>query len=303
MFKGIKVSEFRNKFSAEESCLTYLVDLKWSDGYCCTKCGHNQYYKGRKWHYRRCRKCYYDESATAGTIFHKCKLGLVRTFELAYRISLRKKGMSSCELAKELGCQQKTAWLWKTKYQEAMKSSEQYDLTGEVEVDEFMVGGFEQDAPGRTHGGKDIVVLAIERVKDEEGKETIGRAYARVVDNASSQSLKEIFDKHVDKDANVTTDCWRGYVPLEKEWKITQKRSEKGSNFKLLHTHIMNIKGWLRGIHHQCSAERLQSYLNEYHFRFNRRGAMKSIFHRLIEKCVAEKPMPYGKLRLCEVST
>lgn len=303
MFEGITIQKFRKKFSTEDDCLAYLADLKWSNGYKCSKCGHDQYNKGRKWYYRRCRKCFYDESATAGTIFHKCKLGLLRAFELAYRISVRKKGMSTCELAKELGCQQNSAWLWKAKYQETMKSSEQYDLTGNVEVDEFMVGGFEKGAPGRTHGEKRLVVLAVERVINKKGKETIGRAYARVIDDASAESLKEIFEKHIGKDANVTTDCWKGYLPLEKDWRITKRLSENGNNFKLLHTHIMNIKGWLRGIHHKCSDERLQAYLDEYHFRFNRRGFLKSSCHRLIEKGVAEKPLPYGKLRVCELNT
>lgn len=303
MFEGISIKNFRDKFPTEEACLAYLVEFKWSEGYKCTKCGHDQFYKGKKWHYHRCRKCYYDESATAGTIFHKCKLGLLRAFELAFRISVRKKGMSTTELAKELGCQQKSAWLWKAKYQEAMKSSEQQELIGDVEVDEFMVGGFEEGAPGRTHGEKELVVLAIERVKDKNGNETIGRAYARVIDDASAESLKEIFTKHIGTEAKVTTDCWNGYLPLAKDWTITRKPSKNGANFKLLHTHIMNVKGWLRGIHHKCNPERLQSYLNEYHFRFNRRGFMKSIYHKLIERCILEKPIPYGKLRVCELNT
>ncbi len=45
--------------------------------------------------------------------------------------------MSTCELGKELGCQQKSAWSFKAKLQEAMKSSEQHQLQGYVEIDEF----------------------------------------------------------------------------------------------------------------------------------------------------------------------
>jgi hypothetical protein len=139
------------------------------------------------------------ESVTAGTLFHKCKLGLLRAFEMAFRICVRKKGMSTCELGKELGCQQKSAWLFKAKLQEAMKSSEQHQLQGKVEIDEFMVGGFEQEAPGRTHGEKSLVVLAVERVTDKKGNENLGRAYARVIDDASAESLKTIFEKHIAK--------------------------------------------------------------------------------------------------------
>jgi len=303
MFIGIGIIDFRKQFKTEEDCLKYLVDIKWGNGYKCIKCGHNEYYKGRQWFYRRCRLCMYDESVTAGTLFHKCKLGLLRAFEMAFRICVRKKGMSTCELGKELGCQQKSAWLFKAKLQEAMKSSEQHQLQGKVEIDEFMVGGFEQQAPGRTHGEKSLVVLAVERVIDKKGNENLGRAYARVIDDASAESLKTIFEKHIAKEAEAKTDGWRGYIPLKKEWNINQELSNKGERFKLLHTHVMNIKGWLRGIHHKCSSKRLQNYLNEYHFRFNRRGFMDTILHNLIGKSMNMQPIPYTKLKVCELNT
>ena len=98
MFEGISIHDFRKQFSTDEDCISYLADLKWGNGYKCVKCGHEGYYKGRQWFYRRCSKCMYDESVTAGTTFHKCKLGLLRAFEIAFRISVRIKGMSTCKL-------------------------------------------------------------------------------------------------------------------------------------------------------------------------------------------------------------
>jgi hypothetical protein len=50
-------------------------------------------------------------------MFHKCKLGLLRSFEIGFRVSVKKKGMSSCKLAKGFGCQQRSAWLLKAKLQ------------------------------------------------------------------------------------------------------------------------------------------------------------------------------------------
>lgn len=302
MFKGITASQFRERFGNELSCLEYLIELKWGKGYQCRRCGCEQYHKGRKWHYRRCRQCKYDESATSGTLFHQCKLGLVKAFEMAFRITARKKGMSSCELAREFNCQQKSAWLFKAKLQEVMKSSGKNPLEGDVEVDEFVVGGFEKDKPGRSHGKKRMVVLGIQRVKNKKGKETIGRAYAKPIDSFSSTELAGFFKKHVDKGADITTDGWRGYAPLKEDWRVNQKPSADGQNFSLLHTHIMNIKNWLRGIHHKCSTHRLQKYLDEFHFRFNRRGFLESIFHKIVERAVLSSPMPYAKIKLCELN-
>jgi len=57
-----------------------------------------------------------------------------------------------------------------------------------------------------------------------------------------------------------------------------------------MHIYIMNLKGWLRGIHHHCSEERLQGYLEEYHFRFNRRNNMETIFDTLLKRMVKYEP-------------
>lgn len=298
MFSGLSLSQFRDRFRSEEDCLKYLIELKWGNGYECPKCGCNSHYKGREWHYKRCKQCCYNESATAGTMFHKCKLGLIKAFEIAFRLSLRKKGMSSCELAKEYACNQKSAWLLKAKYQRAMKSSEKHPLEGSVEVDEFMVGGFEPGSPGRSHGKKRLVVISIEKVVNKKNKETIGRAYAQVIEAASAKEFKSFFRRHIDPNAEVTTDGWNGYKPLKGDWDIEQKASNKGKNFPLLHNHIMNIKAWLRGIHHKCSAHYLQQYLDEYHFRFNRRGFSDSVFDKLIQRAVVMDPIPYKNWKI-----
>jgi hypothetical protein len=85
----------------------------------------------------------------------------------------------------------------------------------------------------------------------------------------------------------VVTDEWKGYLPLKKTYpNLEQIPSGKGANFKQLHIHIMNIQGRLRGIHHHCTRERLQGYLDEYHFRYNRRSNMDTIFDVLIKRMV-----------------
>ena len=83
-----------------------------------------------------------------------------------------------------------------------------------------------------------------------------------------------------------------GYKPLMKEYThLKQHPSKCGMGFPEIHIHIMNIKGWLRGIHHKCSKERLQGYLNEYHFKYNRRNNMDTIFDLLINRMVKNEPI------------
>jgi len=96
----------------------------------------------------------------------------------------------------------------------------------------------------------------------------------------------------------VITDEWSGYLPLKNEYpNLKQIPSNDGKNFPDLHIHVMNLKGWLRGIHHHCSKQHLQSYLDEYHYRYNRRNSMNSMFDLLIQKMIVNLPAKLPKRR------
>jgi len=119
----------------------------------------------------------------------------------------------------------------------------------------------------------------------------VGRAYAQIIENGSSASFRPFFEAHISKDAEVITDEWTGYSPLKTDYpRLKQIPSNRGKNQPDMHIHIMNLKGWLRGIHHHCSKDRLQGYLEEYHFRYNRRNNMDTIFDTLIKRMVRYEP-------------
>ena len=278
---------FYKRFDSDDSCYSYLSEIKWSgNSYVCKKCGNTHYCKGRSPYSRRCTRCKYDESVTSGTMFDKCKFPLLLAFHIAFKICTKKKGMSSLELSEEYGLRQKTCWEFKWKIQQAMKSSGKHPLTGEVHVDEFYVGGEEEGIIGRNaKGKKKLVIVALEIVKGG-----VGRAYAQVIDDASATSFRPFFEKYISKDATIVTDEWNGYKPLMRDYNIEQRRSDDGKAFPQMHIHIMNIKGWLRGIHHHCSKERMQGYLDEYHFRFNRCVHMDTIFDVLTRRMVSNQP-------------
>ena len=154
MFSGINAIEFAKRFCSNEACLQYLEEQKWKFGYQCKVCGCPSYIKGKTGYHRRCRQCQYGESVTANTLFHDIRMPLQKAFFMAFRITSKKKGMSTVELAAEVGVQQKTAWLFKRKMQLAMKQSLSAKLEGNVEVDEFTVGGQQKDHCGRKIGKK-----------------------------------------------------------------------------------------------------------------------------------------------------
>lgn len=279
IFSGVNSIKFNRRFKNDSDCLVYLSELKWKNGYQCKRCGNDKFYRGKKPNNRRCTTCRYDESPTVGTMFERIKFPILIAFHIVFKISTKKKGMSTLELSHKFELRQKTCWAFKLKMQKAMTSSLKHPLKGTIYMDEFLIGGEEPGKKGRSKGLNKLIV----EVLDNE----IGRAYAEVIEHASAKEPGTFLRKHVATDANIITNQWRGYLLLKKEFlNLKQIPSNDGKNFIDLHLHIMNIKGWLRGIHHHCSKERMQNYLDEYHFRYNRRVYMGTIFNLLMKKMV-----------------
>lgn len=161
LFSGLAVHEFMEKFSSNESCYEYLALLKWQNGYSCSDCSHGEFSKGRLPSARRCKKCKYDESATAGTLFHKVKFEIKKAFWIVYQVISSKSGVSSMQLSRDLELRKNTAWAFKRKVQEMMQSSENEALSGNVEVDESYFGGYDEGEKGRSLEEKVPVVIAL----------------------------------------------------------------------------------------------------------------------------------------------
>jgi len=148
--ENLSIFEFQSKFSTEESCYEYLVELKWGDRpFECLRCKHTNACKGNGLYTKKCTRCSYQESVTAHTLFHKCKFSMVKAFWIIYYVSTTKGGVSSLELSRKLDLRAKTCWLFKRKVMAAMESSKNHPMEGEVEVDEFVIGGKEEGVIGR----------------------------------------------------------------------------------------------------------------------------------------------------------
>jgi len=114
LINNLDISQFNDKFSDNDKCLKYLAELKWQDGFKCRKCGHDNYCSGKSSYARRCTRCKAEESATAHTIFHHCKIDIVGAFQIAYSVC-KEPGISTYELSKNLEYRQMTCWKFKKK--------------------------------------------------------------------------------------------------------------------------------------------------------------------------------------------
>jgi transposase-like protein len=144
--------------------------------------------------------------------------------------------------------------------------------------------------PGRSKNSKKKkVVVAVGLTNDNKVK----RTYSMCIEDYSSKSLQQIFQKHISTTAQITTDEWNGYKPLSKDYNITQIPSNNGQNFKQLHQIIHQIKSWIRTTYSWTHKLHTDKYLDEYSFRINRSIYKDTIFHKLIERMVLANPIEY----------
>jgi transposase-like protein len=300
MFKGINAIEFSKRFQTNEDCYRYLISIKWAKGYQCSRCGCKDSYKGRTYYYRRCRQCGYDESVTANTVFHGIKMPILKAFHMVFRLTAKKKGMSTVELGAEVGVEQKIAWLFKRKVQAVMKNNNDNKLNGQVAVDETLIGSY-STAKGRSTETKDALFVAVEVLADGR----TGNLALQQIETFTADELRYAIKDNVSVDAQIQTDAFHSYKKLAKQMNnITIGYSKKGTMMEELHKQIMQFKNWLRGIHHKCSKEYLFAYTDEYEYRFNKRNLRKWLFNDVIERLMNQIPHPYNYLKtLCVYST
>lgn len=292
IFRGQNLIEFAERFKTDEDCKKYLAEIKWADGYICRKCGHTRYQE-RKDFSRTCNHCSDTESPSASTLFHKMKFGMRKAFFICFEMATTTKSLSALQTSVRFGIRENTARLFMHKVREAMKSSELYPLEGTVHIDEFVVGGKEENKPGRSYDSKKKKsVCAVELT--EGGK--VKRFYILKIKDFSSKSLRTIFDKHVSTKANVTTDEWKGYRPIMQDYNIDQIPSNNGGNFKALHTMIHQVKSWLRTTYSWVSEKHIERYFNEFCYRINRSQSKDTIFNNLIRRMITSDNITHAEI-------
>ncbi len=287
---------FVGMFPDDEACLRYIERLRWPDGFHCSVCGSLD----EPWRTTRgrlvCGSCRHQSSATAGTIFEKTRTPLTTWFETAWHLTTAKNGMSAQTLSSTLGTAYRVAWAMLHRYRIAMVRAEREPLRGDVEVDEIFVGGIDRGGkPGRGTR-KSIVVIAAE-IERPKG---FGRVRMRHVPDASGASLVSFVRDVVAPDATVITDGWQGYGALPRHGYarritvLSDSGDPADTAMPGVHRIASLLKRWLLGTHHgSVDPAHLQSYLEEFTFRFNRRnsGSRGLVFHRLLEQAVVTAPV------------
>ncbi|MCP4184763.1 MAG: IS1595 family transposase [Hyphomicrobiales bacterium] len=286
------------KFSTEESCIEYMSLVRWAEGYKCTRCKSGSYWKTARYLYH-CKKCGYESSVTAGTLFQGTRKPLRLWFQAIWYVVNQKNGVSALGLQKALGLgSYHTAWEWLHKLRRAMVRPGRDRLSGLVEMDETFIGGVRPGKRGRGADGKTIVLVAVEN-KDMQ----MGRIRLSTIPDTASEAIKNATLQMVDPGSTINTDGWDGYNMLSNygyvHAPVTHAKSMSGDATPLAHHVISLLKRWWLGTHQGAiSPEHLPYYLDEFTFRFNRRTSISrgKLFYRLIEQALQIDPVPAKSL-------
>ena len=288
--------EFVRDFPSDDACAVYLEQLRWSTGFCCPACKTI----GMPWRQTRgrlvCSACRHQTSVTTGTILEKTRTPLTTWFEAAWHLTTAKNGLSAKTLERTLGTSYRTAWAILQRFRVAMVRSERERLSGTVEVDETVMGGVERGGKRGRGTSKPIVVIAVE-VKEPKG---LGRVRMRYIPDASGANLQPFICDVVAQGARVITDGWAGYNGLSEHGYLHERGvlSSSGEpahvSMPCVHRIASLLKRWILGTHQgSIVSDHLQSYLEEFTFRFNRRNSRSRglVFSRLMEQCMVTGPI------------
>jgi len=207
-----------------------------------------------------------------------------------------KNGLSAKTVQRTLGASYRTAWKMLHQYRIAMVRSEREQLSGTVEVDETLVGGVEHSGKRGRGTDKATVVIAVE-IKEPKG---FGRVRMRHIPDASGEVLVPFVRDTVKPGSVVQTDGWGGYNQLQQNGYLHQpivlsSMSDPAHvSMPGVHRVASLLKRWILGTHQgSVSTEHLQSYLEEFAFRFNRRTSRSRglVFRRLLEQSVVTGPV------------
>jgi transposase-like protein len=277
-FKNL--TDFHKRFPDEAACRAYLEHYRWNGHIACPRCESDKVYKFSDGIRYKCGSCKRQFTVKVGTIFEQSSLPLYKWFLGAYIMTAHKKGISSVQLAKDVGVTQKTGWFMLGRLRHSIRTgSFDAPLSGIVEADETYVGGEPHfnDPPRKPGRGseKKIAVLAVV----QRG----GEIRSTVPENLKGATIGAFLSTHVDATAILYTDELNTYQKPGRTFAahetVNHHRGEyarKQFGGPTVHTNTIegafgHFKRMVLGTYHHISQEHTHRYCSEFDYRYNTR--------------------------------
>jgi predicted RNA-binding Zn-ribbon protein involved in translation (DUF1610 family) len=309
MAKGRSLWQFQETFPDEASCAAFLSERRWPEGFVCPGCGEQRAaaLKSRAYTYE-CLDCGRQTSVTAGTVMHRSRLPLTTWFWAAHLMTTHSNGMSARQLEDQLGVTYKTAWLLTQKLRRSMLDPDRDPLEGVVEVDQAEIPFREGDAffePG--NAGKILVAGAVEVIDRDTNQPKPRRKHAKYLDTRSGRirlamiadnsaaSIEAFVRANVKRGATLLTDGHASYPRLIDYRHDPRIVGTMAGHVVLpwIHRAFSLMKRWGLGTYHGLRRTHVDTYLNEFVFRYNRRFHRHVSFEALLGLAAHHAPASY----------
>jgi hypothetical protein len=278
----MNLKEIFIKYPDDEACLNKLMSVRFGFKPFCIGCNKRRSFKKLKG--RPVFQCGggHQISPLAGSVFEKTTTPLQLWFYAMYLMSATRAGISAKQLERELKVTYKTAWRMMKQIRILMGNRKNRLLEGVVEVDESFFGGAGKNrkyVPHFNEKPKDIIMGMIERE---------GEVVMKKIETTGRIALWEQLEKHVDTKATVMTDQFMGYKNIH-QIGYEHHSVDDEKTYVAGKAHTNNIEGlWgrikpgIKGVYRKVSSQYIESYMDEYCFRFNHRKTPDQMFDLLL---------------------
>ena len=309
MARARSLAEFQKSFSDEESCTAFLFKRRWPYGFVCPGCGKRRAVglKSRP-RLHECLDCGRQTSVTAGTAMHRSKLPLTAWYWAAHLMTTHSNGMSARQLEDQLGVTYKTAWLLTQKLRRSMVDPNRAPLEGVVEVDQAEIPFRAGDAFFEPGNAEKILVIGAVEVIDRGTNQAkprrkrakyldtrSGRLRLAVIANNSAASIEAFVRANVKPGATLLTDGHASYPGLSGYRHDPRVVGTMAGHVVLPWSHraFSLLKRWALGTYHGLRRKHVDTYLNEFVFRYNRRFYRHVSFEVLLGLATHHEPTGY----------
>jgi len=289
------VKEFNAEFPDDSACLDYIAEQRWPGKIInCPKCGveHKHYRVTGRTAYS-CDHCGNHVYPLAGTIFEKSSTSLKTWLYAMYLMCSTRCGISAKQIQRETGVTYKTAWRIFRQIRSLMSEGDMQLEGPTVEVDETYIGGVRKYGRGRPMGGDKVKTPVVAIVQRK------GRVIAKALPDVTGASILPMIRDHVVPGSVIYTDEYNVYDGIQ----TMLTPDGKPANYRHhtikhsdgvyvrgdVHTNSVEglwslIKRGIGGVYHSVSRKHLQSYLDEYCFRYNRRHEGNQQFRAILRR-------------------